>query len=165
MKSRYMKPLRWPTDAEKAAYMRSRQSQNIHRALTNANENWLAGKLESSGYKWTRQAIWGYRVFDFWCHELGVAVESDGPEHKESYDAWRDDYNLRRSGVLVLRVRNRNEEDAEVAIAIIAAAETWGQRREGLRLNAPTKKGRQHLISGQQDLFEADEPNRTLTFE
>ncbi len=156
MKPRYMKPLRWPTNAEDAAYMKGRQEQNVRRALANPSENWLEERLNTTGYKWTRQASWGHRIFDFWCHELGIAVESDGPEHDQRYDAHRDEYNLRRSGIVVLRVRNRNEKDANVALSAIATAEPWNVRREKLRLNAHTKAGRRHLVSGQQGLFDED---------
>ena len=156
MKSRHMKPLRWPTNADEAAYMRQRKQENTDRSVFNGNENWLAQKLESSGRKWTRQANWGYRIFDFWCHELGIAVESDGPEHNSTYDAHRDEYNFRRSGIVVLRVRNRNEVDVCAALAMIAKAETWKERRGTLGLDANTKAGRRHLVTGQQGLFDED---------
>jgi very-short-patch-repair endonuclease len=156
MKPRYMKPLRWATNAEQAAYMRQRKAENLARALVNSNENWLLEKLQRTGFKWTRQATWGYRIFDFWCHELGIAIESDGPEHNQDYDAHRDEYNMRRSGILVLRVRNRNELDAAAAIVAVAQAETWKERRAKLGLNAHTKAGRRHLVSNQQSLFDDD---------
>lgn len=156
MKSRYMKPLRWPARAEEAEYMRMRKGQNLRCARNNSNENWFAGKLDKSGHKWSRQATWGYRVFDFWCHELGIAIEVGGPEHNRTYDAYRDEYNLRRSGTVVLRVRNRNEVDAAKALSVIAAFETWKERREKLGLNAPSKSGRRHLVDGQQDFFDGD---------
>ena len=136
--------------------MRSRQEQNVRCTASNPNENWLEERLSTTGYKWTRQACWGYRIFDFWCHELGIAVESDGPEHDKQYDAYRDEYNMRRSGILVLRVRNRNEEDVKNALSVIAAAERWKARRERLGLNVNTKAGRRHLVSGQQGLFDGD---------
>ena len=151
-----MKPLRWPTNGKEAAYMNERKEQNSRRAVKNPNENWLAERLSTTGYKWTRQASWGYRIFDFWCHELGIAVESDGPEHDTQYDEYRDEYNFRRSGILVLRVRNRNEDDAKAVLSEIAAAETWKARRERLGLNVKTKAGRRHLVSGQQELFDED---------
>lgn len=128
------KPLRWPTNSEKHAYMKKRQQQNRSRTLENVNENWLADILAKTDYKWTRQAIWGYRIFDFWCHELGIAIESDGPEHNKEYDAYRDKYNFQRSGIIVIRVKNKNEEDAKKALEIISKSETWLKRRENLGL-------------------------------
>jgi very-short-patch-repair endonuclease len=161
MKSRRMKQLRWPVNAEQAAYMRMRQEQNQARSNQNQNENWFAAKLESTRKAWTRGAVWGYRVFDFWCHELGVAVEVDGPEHRPDYDGYRDDYNFGRSGIIVLRVRNRNEDDAARALQAIHAATTWAVRREQLGLHARSKKGRRKWVSGQDDLFEGDAPEKS----
>lgn len=141
-----MKPLRWPTSTEEHQYMFKRKAQNLARTHSNGNENWMAAKLAGTGRKWSRQAMWGYRVFDFWCAELGIAVECDGPEHREAYDAYRDEYNYRRSGIVVLRVRNQNDEDAEKALAAIAAARSWKERRELLGLNARSKVARRALV-------------------
>ncbi|MGQ0525276.1 MAG: hypothetical protein ACT4P8_16650, partial [Betaproteobacteria bacterium] len=60
------------------------------------------------------------------------------------------------SAILVLRVRNRNEADAQAALAVIAASETWKARREKLGLNVHTKIGRRHLVSGQQTFFDEE---------
>jgi len=147
-----MNPLRTPKNADEHAYMRGRKAQNLARAIHNQNENWFWIKLSATGRKWTRQAQWGYRIFDFWCHDLGVAVEVDGPEHRKSWGAHRDEYNLRRSGILVLRVRNGNEEDAAAALQAISTAETWTARKERLRITGNTKRARRRLINGQQDL-------------
>ncbi len=57
------------------------------------------------------------RIFDFFCSELGVVVEVDGPEHNEDWDTFRDEGTFRSSSIVVLRVRNRNEEDAAEAVA------------------------------------------------
>ena len=38
----------------------------------------MAEKLAATGHRWSRQAIWGKRIFDFWCATLGIAVEVDG---------------------------------------------------------------------------------------
>jgi len=100
-------------------------------SAANPNELWMKAKLDTTGLQWTRQAQWGWRLFDFWCHELGIAVEVDGPEHDQAKDAKRDAYNLKRSGILVLRVRNQNEGDAAKALADIQAACTWQERRRG----------------------------------
>lgn len=110
-----------------------------------AAEAWMADKLASTGMKWTRQAQWGYRLFDFWSAKLGVAVEVDGSEHKKEYDAYRDEYNYRRSGIIVLRVRNMNEEDAQKALLEIASCkEDWRQRRKSMGIEG-SKKQKSHL--------------------
>jgi len=142
-----MKPLRWQTNAKQAAYMKDRKKQNLELSKTNPNENWLFSKLKTTDYKWTRQATWGYRIFDFWCHHLGIAVECDGPEHDKDYDSYRDEYNLRRSGLIVLRVRNMNEEDAAHALSEITVADSWKARRDKLGLNGNTKASRRRFVT------------------
>ena len=142
-----MKPLRWCTKSEDHKYMQMRQQQNLERCLVNANENWMADKLQATGFKWRRQAQWGMRLYDFWCAHLGVAVEVDGPEHDQEYDRYRDEYNLRRSGIIVLRVRNMNEADADSALAAIAAASPWKDRRDVMGLNVSGKKARRRLVT------------------
>lgn len=130
----------WPTDAQ---LMTNDQKQlnaykraNFRRSLTNKNELWMKGKLKvATSYKWTPQARWGRRIFDFWCAKIGVAVEVDGPEHKADYDALRDKINFLRSGIVILRVRNRNEEDAECALDHIKRECLWTDRREVLGLS------------------------------
>ena len=139
MERKYMKPLRWPTDAEQHAYMRERQAQNKAKTKNNKNERWAAGRLKESVKKWTEQAQWGYRLFDFWCAELGVAVEIDGPEHNQKYDAHRDEYNYRRSGIVVLRVRNRNEEDMRRCLLAIASECSWKDRKEKMGIASKSK--------------------------
>ena len=140
-----MKPLRYPTNRKEHEYMKGRQQQNRANCIKNENERWFLDKLGKTAYKWTQQAQWGYRIFDFWSFELGVAIEIDGSEHKVDNDHYRDEYNFRRSGIVVLRVRNRNEEDAALALGLIEKLGTWHTRRSQLGLNVPTKKGRRKL--------------------
>lgn len=114
--------------------MRMRQSQNIVKSKNNPNEIWMRDKLLSTGLKWKRQAQWGYRIFDFWNHELGIAVEVDGLEHNKIYDVSRDEHNFNRSGILVIRVKNKNESDAVSAVSEIRLATSWNSRRHRLGL-------------------------------
>lgn len=120
--------------------------QKALRAKTIPAENWMAEKLKMTPYKWTRQAIWTRRIFDFWSAELGVAIEIDGPGHKEKIDAWRDAYNYVRSGIVVLRVRNFNEQDAEKCLAELATLGIWSDRRAKLGLTAPGGKRKNKRI-------------------
>lgn len=140
-----MKPLRWTTNHEQAEYMRARKAQNLAASLQNSNENWFWEKLKSEPHKWSRQVTWGYRVFDFWCHELGAAIEVDGPDHDPDYDSYRDEYNFRRSGLVVLRVRNGNELDAEEVLTLLPKLGNWKARRSLLNLDSHTKKDRRAL--------------------
>lgn len=140
-----MKSLRTPYNHEQSEYMRQRREQNSQRCSFSGAENWFHEQLTVG--KWKRQHAWGYRVFDFWCQKLGCAVEVDGPEHAPSYDAYRDEYNFRRSGIVVLRVRNFNTQDAAKCLETIRLLGTWEERREQLGLQCHTKKGKRHLSS------------------
>jgi very-short-patch-repair endonuclease len=136
--------MKWPTTKEQHAYMKGRQEQNIARSKANPNEQWMAEHLSSTEIKWTRQAQWGYRIFDFWNHRLGVAIEVDGTSHDAVYDEFRDKANMTKSGILVLRVRNRNEADALEALEAIKLAETWNTRRTALGLKPMYNGGETH---------------------
>ena len=142
-----MKPLRWVTSREAHAYMRERAEQNKALSKNNPNEQWAKARLDNTPHKWTAQAQWGYRIFDFWCARLGVAVEIDGREHDPEYDAYRDEYNFRRSAVVVLRVRNRNESDMQRVIQALGKISTWADRRESMGLLAHTKKERREYVN------------------
>jgi len=143
-----LKQLNWPTNKEMAAYMKNRRNQNHKKCLTNKNENWMFDILKTrTSYKWKRQSEWGYRIFDFWCHKLGVAVEVDGKEHDWKYDNYRDEYNFRRSGIIVLRVRNGSEHDATDCIETINRLNTHQERKAELGINANTVKGKRVLSS------------------
>jgi very-short-patch-repair endonuclease len=138
-----MKPLKWPVNAEQHADMRRKQLLNRANSRVNVCEDWLSAKLEATGQKWTRQAQWGYRLFDFWCPLLGVAVEIDGPEHDPVRDAYRDEYNFRRSGIVVLRVPNMDENAVVRAVAIIEKLGPWQDRRRQLKLDQGRNRDRQ----------------------
>jgi very-short-patch-repair endonuclease len=124
--------MRWVTRSDQAKYMRERQVQNRDRVVR--AEDWAAGHLRTTGKKWTRQAIWGCRLFDFWCAELGIAIEIDGLTHDKNYDASRDQYNYFRSGILVLRIPNFDEIVMAKVLKEVAAAETWQERKTKLRI-------------------------------
>ena len=57
--------MKWPINAEQHAYMKGRQEQNVEQSRRNPNELWMFERLQRTGYKWRRQAQWGYRLFDF----------------------------------------------------------------------------------------------------
>lgn len=139
------RPLRWPTRAEEAAYLRARREQNLQRSLTNQNENWMANRLlvlQCSGH-WRRQYLWGYRIFDFFESSKGIAIEVDGDEHDRSYDSYRDVHNFLRSGIIVLRVRNQCDPDARAAVDAATRMCTWRTRRAAL---GATLVHRKHLV-------------------
>jgi very-short-patch-repair endonuclease len=59
-----------------------------------------------AGFKFRRQYPCGPYIVDFYCAELGLAIELDGGQHfsleAQAYDARRSGY-LRRNGIQVLR--------------------------------------------------------------
>lgn len=126
--------LKWPVKKEEHEYMRMREVQNIKNSKFNKNELWMNEKLKTLGMKWSRQSRWGYRIFDFWNHYKGIAVEVDGLEHKKEYDAYRDKANLITSGILVIRVKNMDEDDANNALDLIRKSSCWNARREAFGL-------------------------------
>jgi very-short-patch-repair endonuclease len=137
-----MKALKWITDKEKAEYMRKMKDINLELALVNQNENQVWGVL---GKGWTRQAVRGYRIHDFWNHELGCAIEVDGREHDRDYDNYRDEYNFRRSGVIVLRCRNKSQEDLDEVIRVVGVMDSLKDRKVKLGIAGDTKKARRVL--------------------
>ena len=125
------KNMRWVVRSDQAKYMRERQKQN--KSKTVQAEVWAKQKLKTTGHKWNRQTIWGCRLFDFWCHKLGIAVEIDGMTHNKVYDAIRDEYNFYRSGIIVLRVPNYDELAMQKALETIAKADSWEVRKVKMR--------------------------------
>jgi len=115
--------------------MKMRQSQCLVSAESNPNETWMKQKLKTTKYKWNRQARWGWNLFDFWCHFLGTAVEVDGIEHDREMDLKKDRELFKRSGILVLRVKNKCENDANYILSIISDLGNWSVRRKMLGLN------------------------------
>ena len=108
---------------ETAAHMRMRQVENMERSKRNPNENQAYEILCTHKAKPTRQAVRGWRVFDFWWPVEWAALELDGPEHNAEFDEIRDRYNFARSGILVYRAVNG---DVERVKAVAAAVRTLG---------------------------------------
>src|SRR5690349_15405912 len=127
-----MKPLTWLTGRSSHAHMKMRQSQNRVGCRDNAAELWAKDILEMrTDLKWTRQAIWGFRLYDFWCGTLGCAVEIDGKDHKKRRkdDEHSDEYHFRRSAIVVLRVPNFDGQALNVVLDHIHGLKPWNQRR------------------------------------
>lgn len=135
--------------------MQMRQAQNRAACVTNPNENWMRDQLKATGHKWTRQARWGFRIYDFWCARLGIAVEVDGREHDSEIDALKDRLDYERSGIMVLRVRNGNQEDADVAIQTITESPTWNERRYSLKMKSVSGGGPEMPDLSNKELIKA----------
>ncbi len=118
------KSANWPTNQAQHAYMKMRQVQN--RGKRNANEEWVAAEL---GVGWTRQAIWGYRIFDFWNDTLGVAIEVDGSSHDREWDAASDARHAKRSAIIVFRIPNGDQDALDAVLEQLKTIEPWLERR------------------------------------
>lgn len=156
-----MKPLKYQISAESHQYMRMRKEQNLARIPRLKAENWFCSEYlgtlpNERRFKFSRQASWGYRLFDFWFHDRGVAIEVDGPEHDAGYDAYRDKYNFLRSGIVVIRVRNFNESDAAEAMAHLRQECSWDDRRIAMgNVTAGSSKWAVHELARNGDWQEA----------
>lgn len=129
-------PGKGPHTAEHHAHMQMRQKQNQEQCKRSKAEAWMADKLKATYSHWTRQAQFGYRIVDFWNHEKGIAIEVDGPEHRRERDKESDIRMRGVRGIVVLRVKNWNEADAQAAIDFFMTAIGWQERRA--HLNLPT---------------------------
>ena len=118
-----------PYTAEQAAHMRMRKQQNIVKSRYSKAETWAKAHLQMTNYKWTRQAIRGWRIFDFWNHTLGIAVEIDGTEHDKNHDLIRDTENWETSRILIIRVNNFDDIGMTKALETIKLSQTWNERR------------------------------------
>lgn len=74
------------------------------------------------------QFLFGRRVFDFFNIAYGVAIEVDGYGHRARYDLLRDSYLLSKFGLITLRVKEFNEEQAKEVLDKIKNLKTLYQR-------------------------------------
>lgn len=102
----------------------------------------MSEKLKKAGLKFKRQAQWGIRLYDFWDHKTGIAIEVDGTDHNKARDSVKDKLDFNVSAIVVLRVRNFNEADAEKVITQILRSESWNDRRLGFGLKEIKTGGR-----------------------
>ncbi|MDZ7798609.1 MAG: endonuclease domain-containing protein [Patescibacteria group bacterium] len=93
---------------KKEMKLRRRQLRN---SMTKAEISlWMRlKKKQVLGYKFRRQHSIGYYVVDFYCPELKLAIEVDGPSHFEAktkkYDKRRRRY-IESFGVIFYRITN-----------------------------------------------------------
>lgn len=115
--------------SEHHEHMAKRQKERRVNGMT-MSEKWFIDKIAPlTGHKWTHEARWGFRLFDFWNSNLGLAVEIDGPEHDASLDSFRDKKEWERSRILIFRIRNENKEDAARFLEFIKSCQSWNERR------------------------------------
>lgn len=132
--------IRWPSRKDEMARLKMYQAG--HRKRIIPAEVWAKQFLDNTKWNWTPQAIWGFRIFDFWCSKLGCAIEIDGPTHNKGWDRKRDEFNFRRSAIVVFRVSNFNESEMRNVLKEIEKLDTWLERRKkmGLLTLAERKK-------------------------
>jgi very-short-patch-repair endonuclease len=86
-------------------------------------ETILWGHLRKSqtGFKFRRQQLLFGFIADFWCAELGLIVEADGPVHDKDRDAHRD-REMAKYGISTLRIFNHElSQDIVACVAEIVA--------------------------------------------
>jgi very-short-patch-repair endonuclease len=68
---------------------------------------WQELRKEKLGYKFRRQFSINNFIVDFYCQDLKLIIEADGPIHEKQkpYDTFREEY-LKNLGYLVLRFKN-----------------------------------------------------------
>ena len=68
---------------------------------------WEELRNRRMGYKWRRQCGIGSFIVDFYCAELALVIELDGPIHDEQkeYDAFRDS-ELAKRNLKIIRYKN-----------------------------------------------------------
>jgi very-short-patch-repair endonuclease len=102
-------------------------ARDLRRAQTRAEHKvWWWLRDRALGYKFRRQVPVGPYILDFYCDELGLAIELDGPQHNtfdmSDYDSERTLF-LRERGIEVVRMPNElTDGDGEYGIACIKAA-------------------------------------------
>lgn len=109
------------------------REDNITRAITNKSENLVSSLLPNSlkGKKitWERQYLIGYRILDFYCPELKIAIEVDGTEHDRQYDRYRDEYLFRVENIITFRVRNNTPLDIKSVLDTLPLCMKCGSNR------------------------------------
>lgn len=101
----------WNTDSKK--FIREVQKKQKKITLKNPAENWFSMKIKNdlSKFTFSRQKKMGFRVFDFWCKKIRVAIEIDGKQHNRQWDLLRDQKYQERFHLKVYRIWAFNESD------------------------------------------------------
>lgn len=110
-------------------HMRQRQIQNRSKGMTKAEKWFYENYLNQTNMTWTFQARWGWRLFDFWNHKKGIAIEVDGPEHNKFKDLIKDEIEIKRSAIITIRVKNFDSDSSMRAIEKIISEKDWNTRR------------------------------------
>lgn len=108
MNRREKRLVRGVADAAKLEFARDQRRE----PTSTEDKLWQHLRRKALGLKFRRQHAIGDFVLDFYCAQVRLAVEIDGPVHgeQEGYDRWRDDW-LNGQGIRVLRVSDEEVED------------------------------------------------------
>lgn len=121
--------------------MKDRQEQHMN--ITVPAEERFNNKLLKLQDKWiifNRQRIWWTRIFDFWCDYLWVAIEIDWLTHNKNYDDRHDKYNYEVSWIIVYRINNYDEAQADIVINKIIYSDIRAIRRKNMWLKLNKKR-------------------------
>jgi very-short-patch-repair endonuclease len=83
------------------------------------------------GLKFRRQHVVGGFVVDFYCAELRLAVEVDGPVHEDPRQRWRDEARtaaLHGAGMRVVRIQNAELSRARLQEVLLPFSQELTQR-------------------------------------
>ncbi|MEZ4778924.1 MAG: DUF559 domain-containing protein [Flavobacteriaceae bacterium] len=98
------------------------KAQELRRNQTSAEKClWQLIRKKSMGVEFHRQVPILDYIVDFYCHEIGLIVEVDGPSHEESFleDSKRQE-RLEKEGLRLLRFKNEMiYENIEMVISQI----------------------------------------------
>lgn len=125
--------LEWPMTKTEAAEIKQQKTMALAGALQHPAHQWMAQKLRLSGLRMNPQAAWGWRLFDFWCAEKGVAIDLIEPGDATDYTDV-DLKELFRSGILIRRLRHFDNNEADYLIQMTKEEPFWNARRAQMGL-------------------------------
>lgn len=152
-----------PWSKKSKTFLKKAAKRQQRLTLLNPAENWFDKNIcKDFHFQFTRQKIFGYRIFDFWCESLRVAVEIDGKRfHKDTeFDQQRDDVYQKRFKVSIFRVKAFCREDYLSVLGKLKSLRTHPKKEKEKRKKSPpefatkkqsrkkgkNKKNRKYLI-------------------
>lgn len=114
------------------------KEEQIEKSNTNLSENWFWEKYlnplkKNYWIKFTRQAMWGTRIYDFRCKDKWIAIEIDWKYHnndrKKEKDEKYDKYNYWVSWIVVLRIPPFDKDMSIDVIEKVKQSCLWKHRR------------------------------------
>lgn len=151
-----------PSTKEEELKMKRYKEDNINMSYNNKSENRMQGILtknyKETWYKFTRQANWWFRIFDFWCDYLWVVIEVDGWYHQTEYQKNKDNrydkYHYEVNWIKVYRIKPYDDCWAVEMIKIINKEQTWKQRRMSLWLNMTERIKKDTIIENNKKFID-----------